>query len=75
MFWAGTAIFVVTYIVIASEKVHKTSAALAGAMLMLFFILPGPHGQESQTTLDSFASYVNFDVVFTLAGMMVLVIF
>ncbi|MCH2207866.1 MAG: ArsB/NhaD family transporter [Lentisphaerales bacterium] len=74
MFWAGTAIFVVTYIAIASEKVHKTSAALAGAMLMLFFILPGPHGASGEgPILDSFARYVNFDVIFTLAGMMVLV--
>ena len=140
-FWIGTVVFVGTYVLIASEKVHKTVAALLGASLMMFFILPGPShsggehespeaaaeqvvstgeaagngtavpgaemtekskvtapGQTSQQTdlqnveselskidgnmaekagrydkLDTFARYSNFDVVFTLAGMMLLV--
>ena len=41
-FWVGTIVFVGTYVLIASEKVHKTVAALLGASLMMFFILPGP---------------------------------
>lgn len=141
-FWIGTIVFVGTYVLIASEKVHKTVAALLGASLMMLFILPGPsHSEEGhdlqvnsiaeQTTssdtvvgvassgsevksseqskkidteaidqlsapdkskskasqtismmlekvskydkLDTFARYSNFDVVFTLAGMMLLV--
>jgi Na+/H+ antiporter NhaD/arsenite permease-like protein len=95
MFWLGTLIFVGTYILIASEKVHKSAAAMGGAMLMLLFILEGPsHGQRGElqveegvphieqtiehneplvSQLDSFAQNINFDVIFTLAGMMVLV--
>ena len=129
-FWVGTIVFVGTYVLIASEKVHKTVAALLGASLMMFFILPGPshsgEGHESRENvvteqavsdvetaeqakmtespadsqpsalqkvedaishadgnmaekagrydkLDTFARYSNFDVVFTLAGMMLLV--
>ena len=45
IFWIGTVVFVGTYVLIASEKVHKTVAALLGAMLMLLVILPGP-GRE-----------------------------
>lgn len=110
-FWFGTVVFIGTYVLIASEKVHKTVAALLGAVLMMLVILPGPghRGEESappaetvQTTpsggslaalernlshantpalrdadrysrLDTFSRYSNFDVVFTLAGMMLLV--
>lgn len=130
-FWIGTIVFFGTYIVIASEKIHKTVAALLGAALMMLFILPGPGHSSSdhpaktgevevtETTaegvkqiaapqkeavqqsaknalaatesalseadgallkkaarydkLDTFARYSNFDVVFTLAGMMLLV--
>ncbi len=103
-FYLAGAIFIVTFALIASEKVHKTSAALMGSALMLLFILPGPshneslhnnHQHEKYTIaeeiipqslipsqnsntisidkIDTYARYVNFDVVFTLAGMMVLV--
>lgn len=111
-FWFATIVFIGTYIVIASEKVHKTTAALVGASLMFLVILHGPsHGtHEAEPTkspsavlesgltphktitpaehpanvelleraqkyeeLDVFARYVNFDVIFTLAGMMLLV--
>ncbi len=118
-FWFGTVVFCATYILIASEKVHKTTAALLGASLMMFVLLPGPghsnneHDAEilgeyvvqaenasapSQAVItapspsakqellkaklehagkyekiDTFSRYSNFDVVFTLAGMMVLV--
>lgn len=121
VFWASAVIFFGTYLLIASEKVHKTTAALLGASLMLIFVLEGPHyipkangsngstetvqvqqqGQQhvqQQTDakaskqsishiiekgiiarddkyakLDIYSRYVNFDVVFTLAGMMILV--
>lgn len=104
IFWFATIVFVGTYIVIASEKVHKTTAALVGASLMFLVVLHGPShsgpegkGGESPShvveqslahpgvdsgllesaqkyeELDVFARYVNFDVIFTLAGMMLLV--
>ncbi|MDD3886716.1 MAG: ArsB/NhaD family transporter, partial [Victivallaceae bacterium] len=113
LFWFGTVVFFGTYALIASEKIHKTAAALMGATLMMLFVLPGPHegGGEAAPNretaqieaaaaaagtgaasiaaapennplsrkaakydkLDTFARYSNFDVVFTLAGMMLLV--
>ena len=99
-------VFFGTYILIASEKIHKTAAALLGAMLMLLVVLPGPHhadtarmekltetlssekaipealqktvreaadGAARYASLDAFSRYSNFDVIFTLAGMMILV--
>jgi Na+/H+ antiporter NhaD/arsenite permease-like protein len=104
IFWFATIVFIGTYIAIASEKVHKTTAALVGASLMFLVVLQGPShsGPEGQSgespshvlersishpkvdtellesaqkyeNLDVFARYVNFDVIFTLAGMMLLV--
>ena len=100
IFWFATIVFIGTYIVIASEKVHKTTAALVGASLMFLVVLQGPsHGEHEESPsrvleksmvhskvdaemleragkyeeLDVFARYVNFDVIFTLAGMMLLV--
>ena len=100
IFWFATIVFFGTYIAIASEKVHKTVAALIGASLMFLVVLNGPsHGGHEESPsqvleqsiehtkinaellerankyeeLDVFARYVNFDVIFTLAGMMLLV--
>ena len=42
LFWFAAIVFFGTYILIASEKVHKTTAALIGSSLMLFVILKGP---------------------------------
>ncbi len=125
-FWAAAVIFVGTFVIIATEKIHKTAAVLVGSALMLLFVLPVGHHEESapQTPdplkgapaavtmkvektadssgkavklsetpqqissavraaeletvekyekLDSYSKYVNFDVIFTLAGMMVMV--
>ncbi|MBO7147832.1 MAG: ArsB/NhaD family transporter [Lentisphaeria bacterium] len=96
-FWFATIVFVITFVLVASEKVHKTAAVLAGAILMLMVLLPGPghsSGHEANAKviqiekllpaaqsaaiqkyekLDVFARYVNFDVIFVLAGMMVIV--
>jgi Na+/H+ antiporter NhaD/arsenite permease-like protein len=106
-FWFATIVFFGTYILIASEKVHKTTAALVGSSLMLLIVLHGPthesggpedskakisisqiiensmnarsmlkkHVENSEhfEKLDIYARYVNFDVIFTLAGMMLLV--
>ncbi len=114
LFWFGSIVFVGTYVLIASEKLHKTVAALLGAVLMMLVVLPGPghsapevslplnantetvlqaetvlttspkqefssvvqtirQDAERYSRLDTFARYSNFDVVFTLAGMMLLV--
>src|ERR671919_2003358 len=60
---AGLAIFVVTYAVIATERVHKTIAAMAGGVAM---ILIGIVSQEQAF------EHIDFNVIFLLAGMMIL---
>lgn len=60
----AAAIFVITYVIIVSERVHKTAAALAGAVIMIAFRILD---QE-----EAFA-YIDFNVIFLLAGMMMIV--
>jgi len=70
--WFAAVVFVGTYALIASERVHKTAAALAGASLMLIVILrPGAPGGEGEPSV--FSRYVDHNVIFTLAGMMIIV--
>jgi Na+/H+ antiporter NhaD/arsenite permease-like protein len=59
----GIAIFVVTYGLIASERVDKTLAALAGGLAMI--VLGVINQEEAFTGID-------LNVIFLLAGMMVL---
>jgi Na+/H+ antiporter NhaD/arsenite permease-like protein len=60
---AGLAIFFVTYALIATERIHKTIAAMAGGVAM---ILVGIVSQE-----EAF-EHIDFNVIFLLAGMMIL---
>ncbi len=57
-------IFVITYAVIVSEKVHRTVAALIGGFLMIWL---GIISQE-----EAFAHAVDWNVIFLLTGMMVI---
>ena len=59
----GLAIFAGTYLLIATERVHKTLAAMAGGVLM---VLVGIVSQE-----QAFEE-IDFNVIFLLAGMMIL---
>jgi Na+/H+ antiporter NhaD/arsenite permease-like protein len=59
----GLAVFVLTYGVIATERVHKTLAAMAGGVAM---VLLGIITQEQ--AFDE----IDFNVIFLLAGMMIL---
>jgi Na+/H+ antiporter NhaD/arsenite permease-like protein len=73
--WLAAAIFAVTYAVIVSERVHKTAAALAGAVAMILAKVEvqtegsggGVFGQEA-----AFRA-IDFNVIFLLAGMMIIV--
>jgi Na+/H+ antiporter NhaD/arsenite permease-like protein len=60
---AGIAIFVATYALIATERIHKTIAAMAGGVAM---ILLGIVSQERAF------EEIDFNVIFLLAGMMIL---
>lgn len=57
-------VFVVTYAVIVSEKVHRTVAALIGGFLMIWL---GILSQE-----EAFANAVDWNVIFLLTGMMII---
>lgn len=60
---AGLLVFVITYVLIATERVHKTIAAMAGGVAM---VLLGIVSQE-----EAFEE-IDFNVIFLLAGMMIL---
>jgi Na+/H+ antiporter NhaD/arsenite permease-like protein len=62
-FWAAVGIFIVTYALIATERIHKTTAALLGGAAV---VLIGVVSQE-----QAFEA-IDFNVIFLLAGMMVL---
>ncbi len=72
----GTAIFILTYLAIAFEKkikVDKTASALAGSVLMLLTVLK-EHGQNTgHSQFSAWNQHADFDVIFLLAGMMVIV--
>src|ERR671931_777097 len=57
------AIFLVIYALIVTEKIHRTLAALAGASLMILARILDQH--------EAFAA-VDFNVIFLLAGMMII---
>jgi len=59
----GLAVFVATYALIVTERVHKTIAALAGGMAMILL------GVVDQ---DRAFEEIDFNVIFLLAGMMIL---
>src|SRR4051812_3649759 len=61
----ATAIFAVVYALIVTERLHRTLAALLGAVVVLALGLMTQHEAFSQEIVD-------FNVIFLLAGMMVI---
>src|ERR671914_2081361 len=59
----GLAVFILTYGLIATERIHKTIAAMAGGVAM---VLLGIVSQERAF------EEIDFNVIFLLAGMMIL---
>jgi Na+/H+ antiporter NhaD/arsenite permease-like protein len=66
--WIAVTVFVVAYVLIATERVHKTVAALAGAGVLLALGVVG-----SEQAFYSHETGVDWDVVFLLLGMMIIV--
>jgi Na+/H+ antiporter NhaD/arsenite permease-like protein len=62
----AVAIFVVAFVLIIGERIHRTTVALAGAVLMVFVGIEG-YGQE-----EAF-SKIDLNVIFLLVGMMIIV--
>jgi anion transporter len=66
--WAALAIFAVAYALIATEKVHRVTAALGGAVLMLLI-----GATDAEHAFFSEHAGVDWNVIFLLVGMMLIV--
>ena len=62
--WIAVAIFIATYAVIVSEKIHRTIVALVGAVIMILF------GFISQ---EKAIEHIDFNTLGLLIGMMIIV--
>ena len=70
------AILLIAYVFIATEKIQKSVVALVGAALTLLLGLLPFHGHvdtQAGTYIKSVFEYVEFEVIFLLIGMMILV--
>ncbi|MFC4531142.1 ArsB/NhaD family transporter [Sphaerisporangium dianthi] len=65
---AAVVVFVAVYALIATERVHRTAAALGGAGLMLLI-----HAVDGRSAFFSEHSGIDWNVIFLLLGMMVIV--
>ncbi|MGH3662586.1 MAG: SLC13 family permease [Micromonosporaceae bacterium] len=66
--WLAIAIFVVAYVFIATEKIHRVAAAVGGAALMLALGLT-----DAEHAFFSEDSGIDWNVIFLLLGMMLVV--
>ncbi|MFE6555815.1 SLC13 family permease [Streptomyces sp. NPDC057746] len=66
--WAAVAVFVGAYVLIISERVHRTAAALGGAGLMLVI-----SATDDKAAFYSEHTGIDWNVVFLLLGMMAIV--
>jgi Na+/H+ antiporter NhaD/arsenite permease-like protein len=66
--WLAVAVFVFSYALIATEKIHRVAAALGGAGIMLLI-----HATDAEAAFFSEETGIDWNVVFLLLGMMVIV--
>lgn len=74
-FWAATLIFLAVLLVIAFEKLHSTTAALAGlSAIFLFSVIGGNLNPEFFIyDFERALTYINWEVIFLIMGMMILI--
>lgn len=74
-FWAATLIFVVVLLLIAFEKLHSTTAALAGvsAIFLLTFIGEAFDERFYIFSFERALEYINWEVIFLVMAMMIIV--
>jgi Na+/H+ antiporter NhaD/arsenite permease-like protein len=74
-FWVATLSFVLVLALIALERLHKTTAALLGAALVLGFSFVGGaiNPDFYIFSFEQALSYVDFDVIFLVMGMMIVI--
>lgn len=74
-FWIATAVFVLAYILISFELLHRTLAAMLGASIMLVVsytlgtINPDYHILSYESAIDA----IDMNVIFLLMGMMIII--
>ncbi|MER7931565.1 MULTISPECIES: ArsB/NhaD family transporter [unclassified Streptomyces] len=66
--WAAVAVFVGAYVLIITERVHRTAAALGGAALMLAL-----SATDDRAAFYSEHTGIDWNVIFLLLGMMAIV--
>ncbi|MDQ3760776.1 MAG: ArsB/NhaD family transporter [Actinomycetota bacterium] len=66
--WLAVAIFVIAYVLIATEWIHRVAAALGGAVLMLLI-----GATNAERAFFSEESSIDWNVIFLLLGMMLIV--
>lgn len=66
--YLGTAIFILSYIAIVSERIHKTIIAIVGAAAMLVFKI-----MEQKEAFFSEELGIDYNVIFLLIGMMIII--
>jgi len=66
--WSAVAVFVAAYLLIASERIHRVAAALGGAAAMVVI-----GATDSDAAFFSPESGVDWNVIFLLLGMMIIV--
>jgi Na+/H+ antiporter NhaD/arsenite permease-like protein len=66
--WAAVAVFTVAYTLIATERVHRVTAALGGAAVMLLI-----GATDAERAFFSQEAGIDWNVVFLLLGMMLIV--
>jgi Na+/H+ antiporter NhaD/arsenite permease-like protein len=74
-FWVATATFMLVLLLIALEKLHKTTAALLGVALVLGTSFVGGAINPDLFIFDfeRALEYVDFDVIFLVMGMMIVI--
>jgi len=60
--WLAGSIFLLTYALIVSERIHRTISALLGGVAMILFVIPQ----------DTAFHAIDWNVIFLLAGMMII---
>jgi Na+/H+ antiporter NhaD/arsenite permease-like protein len=74
-FWVATFVFLGVLLLIAFEKLHSTTAALAGISTIFLFSYLGSLINEDFYifTFDRALSYINWEVIFLVMGMMIII--
>jgi hypothetical protein len=74
-FWAATIIFLGVLLIIAFEKLHSTTAALAGAsaIFLVTFIAVAFYPGLYIFTFEQALTYMNWEVIFLVMGMMIII--